>query len=519
MAFWDRWFRRQPTEQKQAASGDVLSVGGLYDRETVPNMALADNQLKLYQALVWVHISVSHVARTFAGTPFEVIRLDGEEEIEEINHPFERLLWNPNPMQSRFALLEAHAAMMRLSGNAYWYLNCSSPTAPPTEITVLPSNRIEVIPGKKMGEIDHYEWDVGDGKKNIIPPWRMMHVKAHHPRNLYVGLSPIESFAKEAETDSKAATFLLNFYGRDNAKPDGALWVNNIDDSLYNRLRELLKRRHGGTRREMLLMRGKADTDFGWLQMGLSQADMEFLASRSFTKEMIYDIFAPGLAAMLAIQSTEATARTGKAVFSELAIHPEHMRLAEQITLDILPRYGDNLRGQFEDVRLSDRAMDLQEQQAAREVMTVDEIRTTYYNLNPLGDWRGGLFAKEIGPQTALLAPGGLGTTPENPTPRQLETGGAMSDEDETAGEVKAADMVIEIEARPTMRDELMQWQRFCINRAKGGKAITPSREFKTESIPPGVKGAIEGALEVATDAEDVAMIFGDVLEAWDNYP
>ena len=488
-------------------------------RYTVPDYGLADNQLKLYQALSWVNIAVSIVSTTAAGTPFCVEKRIGEEQEAIENHPFELLLDNPNPLQSRFDLWEATFANRALAGNAYWWLNKTSSSAPPAEIFVLPSNKVKVVPGRQIGLVSHYEWDSGTGKPHDLSVDEVVHFKRYHPRNMFVGLSPTEALAMSAEKDLKAQKYDLNFFAENNAKAPGALAFKGIvPDDIWDKMGKAIARKHGGTRRELLRLMGAED--ISWLQMGLTQKDMEFLEGRTFTKEEIFAAFAPGLSSGLAVNATEANSRAGKASLMEWAIWPAHQSISETITNKLLPLYGDNLRGQFDDVRLSDRSMELQEQAAFERSHTIDEIRKERYGDQPLGDERGDLLPAQVSPQSSII----VGQPPPMPAepPRFLETGGEQGNDDETEGQVKAADRVIDVTPTTSpaqlLRDELQTWQRWASKRIKAGKGW---REFETEHIPSTLKAAIEGALEVAQSTKDVSQVFADALtwEVWEGYP
>ena len=95
-------------------------------------------------------------------------------------------------------------------------------------------------------------------------------------------------------------------------------------------------------------------------------------------------------------------------MYKRQGVYPKLVQIAEKITNDILPSYGDNLVGEFEDIRPSDRLLALQEQQAAERVHTVDEIRQKFYNEQPIGDERGALLVVEtnrMSPQIEQPAP------------------------------------------------------------------------------------------------------------------
>ena len=63
--------------------------------------------------------------------------------------------------------------------------------------------------------------------------------------------------------------------------------------------------------------------------------------------------------------------------------------------------------GEFDDIRITDRALELSEIAAYSQTHTVDEVRSRYYQDEPLGDDRGNLLVTEVG----------KGLTPADPNP------------------------------------------------------------------------------------------------------
>jgi hypothetical protein len=133
------------------------------------------------------------------------------------------------------------------------------------------------------------------------------------------------------------------------------------------------------------------------LQSGVTQRDMEFLAGREFTKEEIYSLFAPGLASVLDVNATEANSKTGEATLMSKAVYPMQVSMAEKITSEILPLYGQNLVGEFEDIRERDRELILKEQEVFSKTHTINEIRLEYYSDDPINDERGDKLPLELG--------------------------------------------------------------------------------------------------------------------------
>lgn len=373
---------------------------------TVPGRELPEAQLELYQKLSWVQIAVSKVAEVAMTTEFEVHRINGEQVEEIANHPFELLLRRPNPLMSRAELLEATLAYHALTGNAYWWLNRPGGGAP-SELWVLPPHKVQPVPDGRM-YLRGYLY-TPDGVQTPIPLelGDVVHFRRFHPLNSFVGLSPLESLATVVQGDLAAQRWNTKFFDKDNAKVPGILAFRDpIDDATWARMKQDIKDEYGGTKRALMMLRDVGQ-GVNYIQAAMSQADMQFLEGRTFTKEEIFALYAPGLSSMLAVNATEANSVSGKRTFIEYGVWPHLVRIAEKVTNDVLPLYGDNLLAAFEDIRITDKQLELQEINAYGQTHTVDEVRAKYYSDEPLGDDRGNLLVIEVG----------KGLTPADPNP------------------------------------------------------------------------------------------------------
>jgi len=364
---------------------------------SIPPLTLPAAQAELYQRLTWVQIAIASVASTAATAALNVFESDGEDETDVPNHPFEKLLQRPNPLQSRYEFLESIFAHRALTGNAYVWLNRTNANQPPSEMWVIPSHVITPVPDENMylrGYIYH-----GEGGQEIpLELHEIAHFKRFHPLNQFVGLSPVEALATVAVGDMAMSKWSTNFFDKDNAKVPGLLAFSDpIPDSDWERLKGDINNQHGGTRRRLMMLRNVGKGGVEWVSTAMSQSDMQFLQAREANRSEIFAMFAPGLDSVLAINATEANALAGKRTFIELAVWPAMTAVAEKFTNDVLPSYGPNLRARFEDIRVTDKAMGLAEQNAFSAVGTIDEIRQRFYQLDPIGDNRGNLLLKEIG--------------------------------------------------------------------------------------------------------------------------
>jgi len=469
--------------QPQRPLPELLSAMAGGERFTIPEGWSVEQQSDLYKKLTWIQIGISHVAESAAGVKFSVRELQGEESEDVPNHPFELKLQRPNPLQSRFEFLLATFSYLRLTANAYWWLNTPDEHEPPIEIWVIPTHMITPLPDDKMF-IKGYAYDSKIGPKIEIPPWAICHFKGFHPMNPFIGLSAIEAVNTVAVGDLAMQRWNTNYFGRENAKVPGALaYADPIPDPEWKLMKADLKEQWGGTHRSgPLMMRNVGKGGVEWLQMALSQKEMEFLESRRSTKEEMFGLFAPGLASVLDVNATEANALSGKATLMEYAVWPLLVSVGEKITNDLLPLYGENLVGAFDDPRVGNRVLDLQEHAAYERSHTIDEVRQRYYGDKPLGDERGQLLPAELARASAPAALGGQtsdGATEGNPAP--TSPGKAMGD--------------------------LIRWQRKCVNAIENDKAPSSVR-FVSDEIDAYQYARIAAGLRKAKTIDDVRRVF-----------
>lgn len=451
-------------------------------RFEVPEYWLATNQLELYQRLSWVAIAVGAVASTAATAALNVKQVEGEDTVDIPNHPLEMTLMRPNPLQSRYEFIEATFLDRALTGNAYWWLNRASKSAAPSELWAIPPNRIRPVPDGNL-YLRGYMYDPGDGLEIPLEPWEIVHFKRYHSLNPFVGLSPIEALATVAQGDLAMQKWNTNFFAEDNAKVPGALaFADPIDEGRWQAMKADIREQHGGTKRNMMMLRNVGKGGVQWVSMAMSQKDMEFLAAREFNKEEIFALFAPGLASVLAINATEANSDAGKKTFLDMAVWPQMVAVAEKITNDLLPTYGEKLLAEFDDIRITDRVLELSEQEAFAKVHTVDEVRAKYYQADPLGDDRGKLLVPEV--------THGLTRTsePAAPLPPALAVdnneGVEMSTGEEEAEDAPTVDEMDDPEAVKAV--EIEKYQRWCEKR----KQPDPAR-FKSDILTDEEKAAL----------------------------
>jgi len=443
------------------------------EKWTLPDPSIHINQEELYRKLSWVLLAVDLTASAGALTQFDVFKqMAGREPKDIPNHEFELLLQRPNPSDSRFELLYATIAFWKLTGNAYWWLNKSNEKAVPDEIWFIPPQMIQPIPDERL-YLRGYSYEPGNGAKIFLETWEIVHFKRFNPFSRFVGLSALEALALVAAGDLGMQKYNTTLFAANNGRlPSVMTFEQMVADPTWNKIKE--DTREASRNREMLMLRGVGSGGVNWIQNAISQRDMEFLEGRKANKEEMMTAIAPGSYTMLSENSTEANSRTGQSVFTALTVYPMHVMMAEKITNTVLPLYGDNLVGKFDDIRTTDKDMKLREQDAFERTHTLSEVREEMYGDAPLGDERDNLLITQI--QAGTAQP----TQPEQIAP-------VAKPENTISSEIA---------------DELGKWERHVAHGLK--------RPFIPISIPAALAIKIKAALK---NGGDIKAVFSEATK------
>lgn len=481
------------------AEGEVFNM---------PDPSVYGVQADYYRKMSWIASAVEIRAQSCASVEFDVYQVSGEDESAIINHEFEQLLFKPNPLESRFEFLEAWFSYRILTGNGYAWLNRSGPDEPPSEIWSIPSNMIIPVPDGRMF-LKGYLFTPGDGSEIPLEPYEIVHLKRFNPHNKYLGLSPVEAIAQSANLDLARMNQETKQYAQNNGRLPAILtFPEPIPDPEWKSMQKEIDDKANKMRNYLMLRNTKSGV--GFIQTAISPQDAQFIESRTFTKEEMYNLFAPGLASMLAINATEANAKSGKATFSDYAVYPLLESGAQKITNDVLPAYGPSLRGRFKDTRAKDRALELQELFAYSQTHTVEEVRLKYYRDKPLGDERDKLFPAQV---TAVAAP-----APEQP-PAVANEKPSISEqfsqmpptqipvEEQPEVEEAQVESVDEIPALSQKAwKELEIWKWKVCKAVKAGQPATV--DFAVKEIPNDLALRIDHRLKAVKTVEEAKAVF-----------
>lgn len=499
MSIFDKFLQRlgySPTKAAQQPIPDWAAAYARGEQYNIQDYMETGQEVDLYTKLSWVHMAVKFVSYAAVPTKMRVYQQakNGEEEVK--SHDLLRLLQHPNPNQSRFEFLDSTYSYYLLCGNAYWWLNLVD--GKPAEMWTLPANMMKPIPDEKM-YIKGYQFSSGMGENIFLTPDEVVHFKNFNSKNQFEGASPFEAARMDISTELGMSSWNNKNFGKNNGRLPGILTFKDwVDDKPWEEVKKMTA--DAAEKRNQLLLRG-VGSGVNWIQNAMNMKDLEFIEGRTFTKEQLWNLVAPGLSSILSVNATEANAKTGKATMIEMAVWPMLTMTAEKITNDLLNLYEEGTFAQFDDIRVTDRVLDLDEQREYAKTHTIDEIRKKYYGDDPLPE-KGHFLPVEISAGMSADKPV-VEEEPElNRTPRDAGTNAGEIDDPDDGNGVKA---------------DLIRWRKVAINRIKKGKPA--DSEFVSEAIPEAMKEVIHSSLKSCGTVEDVKAAFEEIENSVGDEP
>lgn len=458
-----------------------------------PDYSKLDKQLGLYKRLSSLYTAVKVIATIGAPVKQQVKRKQAEEKIAIPNHPLETLLDSPNPVTGGYAFMR-NTIRYLVMGRAYWWLNATSPTAPPSEIWLIPSNKIGPIADGNMG-IKHYLYDPGDGHLLTIPPDEIVMLGEDDLLSPLKPFSAIETISQVAEGDLFMQRWNSQLF-KGNARLPGVMaFADMIQNDQWDQIREDIT--DAADKRNILMLRGVGQGQVNWIQGGTSPKELEFSKGRIENRNEIWNTFAQGLVSMLSENATEANARSGKATLIDLVVYPLLQYIGSELTSRVLPRYGQGLVVEPEDIRVTDRVLELQEISEYSRTHTVDEVRERYWKDTPISD-------KEIGVLLVDVAQKGAQAVAQDTAGQGLPTETANPTTDVTAQQkqvAQKADGLAPKDPRPAML-ELDKYERKAI------KNLGKPFEFECYNVGRKMADAIRAELPACANEQAVKTVF-----------
>ena len=266
-------------------------------------------------------------------------------------HPLLSLLKSPQVGLSGQSLIEALISQRMISGNAY-LLAVGPDEEAPSELHLLRPDRMSVLTGKN-GHPTAYRHKIGSHMQDypvhpVTGRSKVLHLKAFHPLNDYVGLSPMEAAAYSIDMHNEASKWNQSLM-QNSARPSGALVVKGqgdapgrLSEDQYYRIKGQIDEQFSGTANagRPLLLEGGLD----WKEMSLSPREMDYLnAKHSAARDIALAFGVPPQLLGIPGDNTYANLAEARLALWEQTILPLMEQLTSALNGWLAPYYAGSL--------------------------------------------------------------------------------------------------------------------------------------------------------------------------------
>jgi len=289
-----------------------------------------------YKISIYVYRAVRTIVQAASAIPWIVQDKDGEP-ID--NHPFTKVMRNPNPEFSGQDMMELLIAHSLLVGNALWM-----PIIVGNQVKefwpVMP-DLVRPVPSDVPGEwLKGWQVTEQNGAYKILPPGQFLHFMQMDPGDLYWGTSPLMAAARTIDTDNEAQdTQKISMQNR--ATPDGVFTHESVltPEQFEEARRQIRENFLAKTKKREPWVLGAGAK---WNQMSMTPVEMDFIASRLHNKRDIAGAFgiSPIFLGDLEQSSYDNMVQARKALYEDVVI-PLLDDVKSTLNLKIAPMYGN----------------------------------------------------------------------------------------------------------------------------------------------------------------------------------
>ena len=284
-----------------------------------------------------------------------------EYEVVTDQHPILELLSKVNPYQNGYDATVLRVLYTELTGNAYLHPVIDQVTNRPVELWTMPSQYVEIIPGKEKF-IDGYLYGATREQRKFFAPDEVIHFKRPNPADLYYGIGKVEAAWGAAQMNAASHEMDLAFF-ENKARPDYLLSVKaDASPEELERLEVQIDEKLRGSRRTGRFLTATADIDLKPLSFPPKD-----LAGRETIVEEIAAVFGVPVSMLKANDPNLASAQSGYQMWREATILPMLRMDEEVLNQNLIPLFGleDDAFLAYDSPVIEDRRLELEERRTA----------------------------------------------------------------------------------------------------------------------------------------------------------
>ena len=291
---WPFSFGRRAAALGETKANPVAStiLVNYYPRQFSPRNYLAYSK-EGYEKNAIVHRCISVIAKGIASINIDVYQKTGTgRKLMADKHPLKVLLDKPNPTMGGARFFEYATSYYLIAGNVFIIPNnINLPKKLPTELWFARPDKMKVYPGQ-LGYPAAYEYE-NDGSRLNFPVDQitgrapLLHIRAFHPREDFLGLSKLEAACEAADINNAVNKWNYSLL-ENGARPSGFM-VNQTKDSAGNPLpitpdqraqvSEIIGSKYAGSKnagRPIVL-----DGGWDWKETQLTPKEMDYINNKN----------------------------------------------------------------------------------------------------------------------------------------------------------------------------------------------------------------------------------------------
>lgn len=380
--------------------------GGLVSNWLIPGKINRHELLKRYEG--YVYATVRPIASAVSKTEFLVNQVlsDGSKK-PYLNHPFIKLMDNPNPDMTKNQFLALAWTHKKVAGETFWYVVRGEQTLKPKEFHILRPDLMEVAVGRDdvtgMPKILGYVYTrEGSGERIPLDKDEILHIREPNPLNPFRGLGAVEAGILYVMTEKYGAEFTRNYIAN-NAMPAGIVNVEGtIDAEEWKKLKRQFNNEYASSANagKMFFMK---NSKINFTKVGASLQDIDLKALKEMTRDDIMAMFGVSKPILGIFDDVNlASAKTAKYIFaSEIVVNEMDMLTdaleteldrwtnAIEIELDYVSPIPDDEQIELQEIKEGVNVyMTINEARARRKLKPIDGGDVLYlpFNVMPITD-------------------------------------------------------------------------------------------------------------------------------------
>jgi HK97 family phage portal protein len=261
------------------------------------NSSSAASLTKPYAQSVWVSAAVGFVAQPIQAVPliFSRDRRGGDVTIEDaaLTAFWERPAKTRGGLMARADLIEATVTWLCLKGEAFWLMDDTYLTRRMKQsplILARPEDMRPVLAGPGE-EVVGWEWTAGRGRREVLLPEQVVHLKFFNPYDEVRGLAKWEAAKIAADSDYAAGVFARNLMANNGDRGPYVIGKDGTaSDDQVKQITAMLRQKRELSRRgdfRPVFLTGDIEVK----EPGLSAVDSAYVAQRLENRHEIFAAF------------------------------------------------------------------------------------------------------------------------------------------------------------------------------------------------------------------------------------